>query len=99
MSESTQALFSRMLKSPRNAKYSPTLRKFALSLNFYSKKHIIMSGQNLRSKGEYNNNPTSRQFQYIMKKLLIHSEIKGSESANAVALDSTSILHCSSSSA
>nr|CAI5838141.1 unnamed protein product [Callosobruchus analis] len=38
----------------------------------------------------------NRQFQAIMKRLLIHQEIAGNENANAVAMDNTSILHCSS---
>lgn len=41
---------------------------------------------------------TSLQFQSVINKLLIHSEITESESANAIALDSTAILHCSSAS-
>ncbi|CAH1962746.1 unnamed protein product [Acanthoscelides obtectus] len=52
----------------------------------------------IRSKGGYSNNPTSKQFQNILKKLLLHTEISGNEASNVVALDSTSILHCSSSS-
>ncbi|KAF2887353.1 hypothetical protein ILUMI_18820 [Ignelater luminosus] len=41
-----------------------------------------------------NNNPTCRQFEAAYKRLLLHTEIKGVNSGNAIALDNTSILCC-----
>ncbi|VEN64055.1 unnamed protein product [Callosobruchus maculatus] len=61
-----------------------------------SQDHLEIFFSCVRSKGGYNNNPTSKQFQSIIKRLLVHSEVRGSENANAIALDGTSILHCSS---
>ena len=49
----------------------------------------------MRSRGGSSNNPTARQFEHIYKRLLLHTEIKGADAGNAVALDATSILHVS----
>ncbi|CAH1982691.1 unnamed protein product [Acanthoscelides obtectus] len=71
--------------------------KYLLTYNL-SQDHLEIFFSCIRSKGGYSNNPTSKQFQNILKKLLLHTEISGNEASNVVALDSTSILHCSSSS-
>ncbi|CAH1156107.1 unnamed protein product [Phaedon cochleariae] len=69
--------------------------KYILSYKI-SQDHLEIFFGCVRSKGGYNNNPTARQFENTMKRLLIHTEIKAGDSGNAIALDSTSILHCSS---
>lgn len=69
--------------------------KFLLSYKL-SQDHIEIFFSAVRTKGGSNNNPTARMFESIYKRLLIHSEIRGSESANAVSLDDMPILHCSS---
>ncbi|VEN63851.1 unnamed protein product, partial [Callosobruchus maculatus] len=88
--KSIQLLYTKLVKEEK-------LLKFILTYKL-SQDHIEIFFSAVRSKGGFNNNPTSRQFQAIMKRLLIHQEISGSENANAVALDNTSILHCSSAS-
>nr|CAH7715037.1 unnamed protein product [Callosobruchus chinensis] len=57
-----------------------------------SQDHIELFFSAIRSKGGSNNNPTARQFEAIYKRLLLHSEIKGTKTANVVAIDNTSIL-------
>nr|CAI5826189.1 unnamed protein product [Callosobruchus analis] len=47
--------------------------------------HIEIFFSAVRSRGGFTNNPTSRQFQATMKKLLIPQKITGSENANDVA--------------
>lgn len=71
------------------------LLKYLLSYKF-SQDHLEIFFSVVRSRGGFNNNPTCRQFQSTFKRLLIHAEIKGASGANAVALDATSILQCSS---
>lgn len=71
--------------------------KYILSYKL-SQDHLEIFFGCIRSKGGYNNNPTSRQFQAAMRRLLVHAEVRGSEHGNAIALDSTSVLHCSSAS-
>nr|CAI5861019.1 unnamed protein product [Callosobruchus analis] len=47
--------------------------------------HIEIFFSAVRSRGGFTNNPTSRQFQATMKKLLFPQKITGSENANDVA--------------
>lgn len=86
---SLKGLYETRVKQRKELKYLLTYK--------LSQDHLEIFFSCVRSKGGFSNNPTSKQFQNILKKLLIHSEIRGSESSNAIALDSTSILHCSSS--
>ncbi|XP_049947543.1 uncharacterized protein LOC126455824 [Schistocerca serialis cubense] len=51
----------------------------------------------IRSRGGWNNNPTARQFVAAYKRLLIHSEIRGSERGNCITLEDIPILTFSSS--
>nr|CAI5845171.1 unnamed protein product [Callosobruchus analis] len=88
--KSIKLLYSKLMKDEQ-------LLKFILTYKL-SQDHLEIFFSAVRSKGGFNNNPTSRQFQAIMKRLLIHQEIAGNENANAVSLDNTSILHCSSAS-
>nr|CAI5861979.1 unnamed protein product [Callosobruchus analis] len=88
--KSIKLLYSKLVKDEQ-------LLKFILTYKL-SQDHLEIFFSAVRSKGGINNNPTSRQFQAIMKRLLIHQEIAGNENANAVAMDNTSILHCSSAS-
>lgn len=71
------------------------LLKYILTYKF-SQDHLEIFFSAVRSSLGSNNNPTARQFQSIYKKLLIHTEIKGSNLGNAIAMDSTTILHVSS---
>lgn len=61
-----------------------------------SQDHIEVTFSAVRSFGGSNNNPTARQFEAIYKRLLSHTEIKGSRFGNAIQLDNTSILNVSS---
>lgn len=72
------------------------LLKYVLTYKF-SQDHLEILFSVIRSRGGYNNNPTARQFEATYKRLLVHSEIKGADTANAIALDATTILQCSSS--
>lgn len=49
----------------------------------------------IRSRGGHNNNPTATPFMSAYKRLIVHTDIKRSDRANA-ALDTTAILYCSS---
>ncbi|CAH2007653.1 unnamed protein product [Acanthoscelides obtectus] len=87
---SINSLYEYRVKETKELKYLLTYK--------LSQDHLKIFFSCIRSKGGYSNNPTSKQFQNILKKLLLHTEISGNEASNVVALDSTSILHCSSSS-
>ncbi|CAH1962161.1 unnamed protein product [Acanthoscelides obtectus] len=87
---SLKGLYEYRVKETKELKYLLTYK--------LSQDHLEIFCSCIRSKGGYSNNPTSKQFQNILKKLLPHTEISGNEASNVVALDSTSILHCSSSS-
>lgn len=71
------------------------LLKYIISYKF-SQDHLEIFFSIIRSRGGHNNNPTARQFEATYKKLLIHAQIKGADTANAVALDATTILSCTS---
>lgn len=71
------------------------LLKYILTYKF-SQDHLEIFFSVIRSRGGHNNNPSARQFESIYRRLLVHSEIRGADSANSIALDSTGILHCSS---
>ncbi|CAH1980465.1 unnamed protein product [Acanthoscelides obtectus] len=61
-----------------------------------SQDHLEMFFAAVRRRGGFSNNPTAWQFEQAYKRLLIHSEIASSESANCLAQDSTSILNVTS---
>lgn len=69
--------------------------KYLLTYKF-SQDHIEILFSAIRSKGGSNNNPSAKMFEAIYKRLLIRSEIKGSDTANAISFDYMPILHCSS---
>lgn len=58
--------------------------------------HIELLFGCIRSRGGGNNNPTSRQFQATMKKLLVHCQLRNVTNGKCVALEEISILHVSS---
>lgn len=62
-----------------------------------SQDHLEIFFSAIRSRCGSNNNPTCQKFESCFKKLLIHTEVKGSNIGNSIALDGTSILDCSSS--
>lgn len=78
-------------------KGEPQLLKYLLTYKL-SQDHLEIFFCAVRSRGGHNNNPTAQQFEAAYKKLLAHIEVKDADSGNATAIDSTSILHCSSSS-
>lgn len=57
-----------------------------------SQDHIEVFFSAIRSKGGYSNNPTCYQFNYILKQLIVHADIKGSERGNCIAQDDTDLL-------
>lgn len=73
------------------------LLKYILTYKF-SQDHIETFFSSIRSRFGMNNNPSARQFEHCMKRLLVRHEVKGSEYGNAVELDNTHILYCNSSS-
>ncbi|XP_049764466.1 uncharacterized protein LOC126092781 [Schistocerca cancellata] len=72
------------------------LLKF-LPLYKCSQDHLEMFFSAIRSRGGWNNNPTAHQFVAAYKRLLIHSEIRGSERGNCITLEDIPILTFSSS--
>ncbi|KAF2892532.1 hypothetical protein ILUMI_13641 [Ignelater luminosus] len=60
-----------------------------------SQDYLEISFSAVRGKFGSNNNPTCRKFKEAYKRLLLHTEIKGADSRNALALDNKSILCCS----
>lgn len=67
-----------------------------LSTYKLSQDHLEIFFSAIRSRGGHNNNPTAKQFENSYKRLLVHVEVKGADTGNAVALDMTQVLHCGS---
>lgn len=61
-----------------------------------SQDHLELFFGSIRSMGGYNNNPTARQFEAAYKRLIVHNEVVAADSGNAINLDATNILYCSS---
>ena len=61
-----------------------------------SQDHLEIFFSAVRSKGGYSNNPTCYQFINILKKLLVHADVKESKHANCTSLDETSLLQIAS---
>lgn len=61
-----------------------------------SQDHVELFFGCVRSHGGHNNNPTVRQFKAIFRKLLIHSEIRDTDSGNCIPLENIAILHVTS---
>lgn len=61
-----------------------------------SQDHIELLFGCIRHHGGGNNNPTVRQFKAAMKKILVHSDIRNSNTGNCISLEEISILHVSS---
>ncbi|KAJ3661908.1 hypothetical protein Zmor_006283 [Zophobas morio] len=61
-----------------------------------SQDHLELFFSSMRNRLGMNNNPTAREFERTYKRLIVHTEVGPSGSANVIALDTTSILHCSS---
>jgi len=57
-----------------------------------SQDHLEVYFSAVRSKSGYSNNPTCYQFTNISKKLLVHTDVKGSDYGNCITLDSTKLL-------
>lgn len=72
--------------------------KFLKYLPFYklSQDHVELLFGCLRHHGGGNNNPKVRQFKAAMKKILVHSDIRSSNTGNCIPLEEISILHVSS---
>ncbi|KAF2901847.1 hypothetical protein ILUMI_04340 [Ignelater luminosus] len=85
-------------KDFKNAEYvdveAPML-KYILTYKM-SEDHLEILFSVVRSRGGSNDNTTARQFKNSYKRLLLHIEIKGADSGNAIAVDNTAILHCAS---
>lgn len=86
---SVQGLFDDLIKTE-------TL-KFLLTYKL-SQDHLEMFFGCIRQRGGFSNNPTAWQFENAFKRILVHSEISCSDSANCLAQDNTSILNISSNS-
>lgn len=69
--------------------------KFLLSYKL-SQDHLEMFFSAIRRRGGFSNNPTAWQFEQAYKRLLVHTEIISSDTANCLAQDETSILNVSS---
>lgn len=83
------------LQSLYNELISKKLIGFILSYKM-SQDHLELFFSSIRARGEFNNNPTCKQFEAAYKRLLVHVEIKSSTSTNCLAQDETSILCVSS---
>jgi len=63
-----------------------------------SQDHLEIFFGSVRSLGEHNNNPTSRQFQSAYKKLVVHThDIGNFNTGNCIPLENIKILNYSSS--
>ena len=59
----------------------------------FSQDHIEMLFSKIRRRGGWNNNPSSSQFRYALRTLLMTNSVKASLNANAVAQDDTADIH------
>lgn len=87
--ESLKGLYNELSDVNNNFNCIPTYK--------LSQDHIELFFGCIRSRGGYNNNPTARQFKSGIKQLLIHSEIRDSDSGNCIPLENIAILHVTSS--
>lgn len=87
--ESLRNYYSQVIEQKKLLKYILTYK--------FSQDHIETFFSSIRSRFGMNNNPSARQFEHCMKRLLVRHEVKGSKFGNAVELDNTHILYCSSS--
>lgn len=88
------------MKSLKNMYFKYVLEKDVLKyiLTYkLSQDHLELFFGAIRSRGGYNNNPTARQFEAAYKRLLVHSQISGPDTGNAVNLENITILTCGSS--
>jgi len=60
-----------------------------------SQNHVEIYFSAVRNKGDYSNNLICYQFTNIFKKLLVYTDVKGSDYGNYIALDSTKLLQAS----
>lgn len=58
--------------------------------------HVELLFGCLRHHGGGNNNPTVRQFKAAIRKILVHADIRNSNSGNCMSLEEISILHMTS---
>lgn len=79
----------------KNVVFEKQKLKYILSYKL-SQDHLELFFGAIRSKGGHNNNPTARQFEAAYKRLLVHTEISGPETGNAVNLEKITILTCGS---
>lgn len=62
-----------------------------------SQNHVELLFGCLRQHGGGNNNPTVRQSKAAIKKILVHADIRSSNTGNCISLEKISILHVTSS--
>lgn len=65
--------------------------EFLLSYKL-SQDHLEIFFSAIRSRGGFNNNPSARQFESAFKRLLIHTDIKGSLTGNISVLDENTAM-------
>lgn len=58
-----------------------------------SQDHLEMFFAAVRGKGGYNNNPSTKQFNYVYKRLLLHTKLTILPQGNASLQDNTDILN------
>lgn len=84
--ESLQKMYETYVTNKMKLKYLLTYK--------LSQDHLEIFFGAVRSKGGFNNNPTARQFEAAYKRLIVHNEISGPETGNAIDFDRISILSC-----
>jgi DNA transposase THAP9 len=58
-----------------------------------SQDHLEIFFSSIRKRGGFNNNPSSMQFSYAYKRLLVHNEVRSTTESNCLLQDETSILY------
>ncbi|CAG4985045.1 unnamed protein product [Colias eurytheme] len=71
------------------------LLKFISSYKF-TQDHIELLFSAIRMHGGFNDNPNTKQFKGIYRKLLCHLELKTSDTGNCIQLQNIAVLNCSS---
>lgn len=87
--EGLKGLYNELCTKSNSLKYIPTYK--------ISQDHIELFFGCIRSRGAWNNNSSARQFKAAIKQLLVHSDIRDSDSGNCIPIEDISILHVTSS--
>ncbi|GBM17658.1 DNA transposase THAP9, partial [Araneus ventricosus] len=87
--KSIEGIYDALIEKKKNLNFLLTYK--------LSQDHLELFFSAIRSRGGFNNNPTSKQFKAAYRRLLCHTNVSFFLNGNCLALDNTSVLEVSSS--